>query len=66
MSNVIGIGQSAEERQINWTVLRGLKEDIKVSAKDLAKEEDQYKVSERIEDAKNMYSYFLRDYAKAA
>lgn len=66
MSNVIGFGQTAEERETNWAVLRGLKEDIKDNSKGLVGEKDQYKASERIEDARHMYTYFLRDYLRAA
>lgn len=66
MSNVIGFGQTTEEREVNWKVMRTLKEDIKDNVKTLDKEEDKRKASERIEEAKGMYSYFLKDYLKVA
>lgn len=63
MNNVIGGELSVEDRQVNWTVMRSLKEDLKVNLVDLPlEEEDRVKAYERLEEASSMYNYFLHSY----
>ena len=66
MTNVIGEHLSLEDREVNWSVLRSLKEDLRISKLDIEKEKDKAKVNLRINEAKGMYDYFLKLYSKAA